>query len=122
VAAASAGASGSGSLTMASGFTLYAYTYSVQFSQPVRLFEIDFKRRNESVTSVTAPAGFRCTHGKRDGREPYLYCSSSAWKTTAHELLTGTVYLKNHLTPGEGAILEGRTLGGAAGPFSMTGP
>ena len=64
VAAASAGAAGSGSLTMASGFTLYAYTYSVQFSQPVRLFEIDFKRRDESGTLCERASPVRDEQGR----------------------------------------------------------
>ena len=86
VAVASAGLSGKGSLARSSGFTLYAYVYSVQFNHPVSVFEIDFMP-GFKVTSVTNPvtaAPGHCMIAK--------YTFQCLVNAAANEVLAGTVY------------------------------
>jgi hypothetical protein len=129
VAVASAGLSGNGSLTMASGFTLYAYDYSVQFNQPVSYFWVQFKRHpGRTITTVNGPPGFSCV--VYEGPPPYFLCglrhrNGPAGRTAANQVLTGMVYVNEPIAPGEGASLykvrEG-TAGRRFGPFPITGP
>ena len=104
---------GSGSLTRASGFTLYEYVYSVKFNQPARAFTFAFKS-SEKITNVTASPGFsRCVVNDALG---FFRCLGHA---AANTVISGSFYLKHPLSPGVGASLYWSF---NIGPFPITGP
>jgi hypothetical protein len=112
VAVASAGGWGKGSMRSATGFTLYKYTYSLEFNVPAGQFVFTFNSP-VSITSVHAPSGFSCSIVQASNS---FLCGGSGRPRTP---VRGAFRLKSPLSPGEGAIVY---LNGADGPILVTGP